>query len=65
MLEAALEATAFAEGHGRSNLDQDRKLILALVKAIKIVGMVRSEKRGRFTIRPLGFATYSAVKSKP
>ncbi len=38
MLDAAREACEFARGACREDLDQDRKLTLALVKAIEIVG---------------------------
>lgn len=38
MLDAAREAVSFAEGRTRSDLDDDRQLVLALVKDIEIVG---------------------------
>ena len=38
MLDAAREAIAFADGRTRDDLDDDRELALALVKAIEIVG---------------------------
>jgi uncharacterized protein with HEPN domain len=38
MLEAAEEAVAFARGCTRPSLDQDRKLTLALLKSIEIIG---------------------------
>lgn len=38
MLDAALEAIAFAHGRKRADLDNDRQLVLALVKDIEIVG---------------------------
>lgn len=38
MLDAAREATAFARGRTRGDLDNDRQLVLALVKDIEIVG---------------------------
>ena len=38
MLDAAQEAIAFAQGHIRRDLDEDRKLVLALVKDIEIIG---------------------------
>jgi uncharacterized protein with HEPN domain len=38
MLDAALEALSFAENRTRKDLDADRKLELALVKAIEIIG---------------------------
>lgn len=38
MLEAAHEAVGFAQGRPRADLNSDRKLVLALVKAIEIIG---------------------------
>jgi uncharacterized protein with HEPN domain len=38
MVEAAQTAIAFVEGRGRSDLDQDRMLLFALVRAIEIIG---------------------------
>ena len=38
MLDAAREAVSFAEARTRSDLDDDRQLVLALVKDIEIVG---------------------------
>jgi uncharacterized protein with HEPN domain len=38
MLDAAEEAIGFARGHNRAELDADRQLVLALVKAVEIVG---------------------------
>ena len=38
MLDAAHEALTFAQGHSRTDLEGDRKLVLALVKAIEIIG---------------------------
>ena len=38
MLDAAREAVSFANGRTRDDLDNDRQLVLALVKDIEIVG---------------------------
>ena len=38
MLDAAHEAISFADGRTRFDLNKDRLLVLALVKAIEIVG---------------------------
>lgn len=38
MLDAAREAVAFATGHQRADLDNDRMLTLSLVKLIEILG---------------------------
>ncbi len=42
MLEAAREAVSFAHGHARADLDSDRQLALALVKAIEMIGEAAS-----------------------
>ncbi len=38
MLLAARDAAAFADGRTRDDLDEDRQLLLSLVKAVEIVG---------------------------
>lgn len=38
MLDAAREAVAFVRGRARGELDHDRQLVLALVKAVEIIG---------------------------
>ena len=38
ILDAAREAVAFAKGHGRADLDTDRKLNLSLVRLLEIIG---------------------------
>jgi len=38
MLDASQEAITFAQGHTRADLDTDRKLVLAMVKAVEIIG---------------------------
>ncbi len=38
MLDAAREAISFAKGKKRGDLDDDRMLVLSLVKAIEIIG---------------------------
>jgi len=38
MLDAAQEAITFVQGETRTDLDGDRKLVLALVKDIEIIG---------------------------
>lgn len=38
MIEAAREALSFACGRGREDLENDRQLVLSLVKDIEIVG---------------------------
>ena len=43
MIEAAEEAVGFAEHKNREDLDRDRMLTLALIKAIEIVGEAASK----------------------
>jgi len=43
MLDAAREAASFAAGHSRDDLRNDRRLALALVKCIEIVGEAASQ----------------------
>ena len=38
MLDAAREALQFAHGRTRADLDDDRQLVFALVKAVEIIG---------------------------
>jgi uncharacterized protein with HEPN domain len=38
MLDAAREALGFVQGRNRADLSSDRQLVLALVKAIEIIG---------------------------
>ena len=38
MLDSAKEAVSFAQGKKRTDLDTDRKLILALIHLIEIIG---------------------------
>lgn len=51
MLDAAEEAIGFARGGERKDLDQDRKLTLALIKDIEIIGeaayQISDETRSR------------------
>ncbi len=43
MLDSAREAVAFAGGENRETLDSDRKLTLALVKSVEIIGEAASK----------------------
>jgi len=38
MLDAAKEAVSFVQGKCRSDLDKDRKLVLAVVRLVEIIG---------------------------
>jgi len=46
MLDAAQEAAGFARDETRESLDADRKLVLALVKGIEIIGEAASRVSG-------------------
>ena len=48
MIEAAETACSFVEGRGRADLDADRMLLFALVRAIEVVG----EAASRIARRP-------------
>lgn len=48
MLEAAREALALAAGSQRSGLDHDRKLVLAVIKRVEIVGEAASKTSAEF-----------------
>ncbi len=43
MLDAARDALAFAEGRSRQDLDNDRMLTFALVRAIEVIGEAASK----------------------
>jgi uncharacterized protein with HEPN domain len=43
MLDAAMEAVEFAAGKSRKDLDSDRKLTLAIIKSIEIIGEAASK----------------------
>ncbi len=42
MFDAAKEATSFIQEEKRASLDTDRKLVLALMKSIEIIGEATS-----------------------
>lgn len=48
MLEAARDAMSFAATESRADLDDDRKLLLSLVKAVEIVGEAASRVSPEF-----------------
>jgi uncharacterized protein with HEPN domain len=43
MRDAARDALAFAKGRSREDLDDDRELVLAVVKCIEIIGEAASQ----------------------
>jgi uncharacterized protein with HEPN domain len=55
MLEAANDAVDFASARQRSDLDQDKMLALALVKAIEIIGEAASR------VSPEGRVEHSSI----
>ncbi len=42
ILDSAIEAQSFVKGKNRKNLDNDRMLVLSLVKSIEIIGEAAS-----------------------
>jgi uncharacterized protein with HEPN domain len=48
MIEAAAEATRFTEHRRRKDLDEDRMLTFALMKAIEIIGEAASKLSAEF-----------------
>jgi uncharacterized protein with HEPN domain len=46
MLDATEEALAFAAGRSRADLDVDRKLVLALIKLVEIIGEAAAKVSG-------------------
>ena len=51
MLEAAQQAVSFASGKIRRNLDHDRMLVFALVRAVEIIGEAASRISQDFQAR--------------
>ena len=43
MLDAARQAQSFAKGEHRGSLENDRKLVFALLKAIEVIGEAASQ----------------------
>ncbi len=56
MFDHAVEAVKMIHGHARSDLDQDRKLNLALVRLVEIIGEaaahVSEAERRRYSLIP-------------
>lgn len=48
MLDAAKEAVSFAQDKQRGNLDKDRKLVLAIVRLVEIIGEAADHVSGEF-----------------
>lgn len=51
MLEPAETALEFAQGESRSSLDNDKKLVFALVRAVEIIGEAASKVSKEFRER--------------
>ena len=66
MLDAAREATSFAAGRGRAELDRDRMLALALLKEIEIIGEAagRVSEAGRTTCSEVPWANIVGMRNR-
>ena len=66
MRDAAKDALLFSQGRTRSDLDADRMLVLALVKAIEIVGEAATQLSNgtRSTIPKLPWMDIIAMRYK-
>jgi uncharacterized protein with HEPN domain len=66
MLDAAQEAVSFADGHARSGLDNNRMLVLSLVKSVEILGeaatKISAETRARYPTIP--WASIVAMRNR-
>jgi uncharacterized protein with HEPN domain len=66
MLEAASDAVDFASARQRSDLDQDKMLALALVKAIEIIGEAASRvsQEGRAAHPAIPWSAIVAMRNR-
>ena len=66
MLDAAREAVSFARGRVRGDLEGDRKLVLALVKDIEIVGEAAAHvsESGRAQAPEIPWQTIVAMRNR-
>jgi len=66
MLEAARDALAFAAGRTREDLDGDRKLVLAVVKCVEIIGEAASHvsEEGRSEASGLAWKDMVAMRHR-
>ena len=66
MLDAAREAVSFARGRVRGDLEGDRKLVLALVKDIEIVGEAAAHvsESGRAQAPGIPWQTIVAMRNR-
>ncbi len=58
MLDASVEALSFVVGKTREDLDDDRQLVLALIKSIEIIGeaaaRISAEAKSAYGDNPVG-----------
>ena len=54
MLEAAREILSFTEGRSRSELDDNRMLLLAIVRNLEVIGEAASQVSREFRVRTSG-----------
>ncbi len=66
MLDAAREATSFVAGRTRGDLDTDRMLALALLKAIEIVGEAagRASEAGRANVSGIPWPNIGGMRNR-
>ena len=66
MLDAAREAVSFAQGRTRGDLDNDRQLVLALVKDIEVVGeaATRVTEPTRSSLREIPWARITGMRHR-
>ncbi len=66
MLDAAREATSFATGRVRADLDTDRMLVLALVKDVEIIGEAafRMSSDARTSIKQIPWAEIVGMRHR-
>ena len=48
MLDAAKEALSFVQGKARGDLDQDRQLVLSLIRLIEVIGEAAAQVSAEF-----------------
>lgn len=66
MLDAACEASTFAQGKNRKDLDQDRKLVLSLVHLVEILGEAAGKVSKAFQEKhqKIPWATITAMRNR-
>ncbi|MFH1138952.1 MAG: HepT-like ribonuclease domain-containing protein [Pseudomonadota bacterium] len=66
MRDAALEALSFVGGKNRRNLDDDRMLVLALIKEVEIIGEAASRvsEETRTTLPRIPWASIVAMRNR-